>query len=66
MSSTMTPAARTTLLIVASLVLTVLGSGALSVRVHNEREADRRARVEQHRPDATTPLPDPFVDPPRR
>ncbi|MGW1365386.1 hypothetical protein ACWCQP_49790 [Streptomyces chartreusis] len=65
MSST-TNAARSAVLTVVGGVLTVLVSGALGIQVQKAQEADRRATVEQFRPDAPAPLPDPFLDWPRR
>lgn len=64
--SSMTHVARKAVLILLGAVLTVLGSGALGIRAQKQQEADRRATVEQHRPDAPASLPDPFLDRPRR
>ncbi|MGA5896778.1 hypothetical protein [Streptomyces venetus] len=61
-----TRVARKAVLIAVAAVLTVLGSGALGIWTWQEREADRRAGVEQYRPDAPESLPDPFLDRPRR
>ncbi|MDN0198340.1 hypothetical protein [Streptomyces sp. S.PNR 29] len=61
-----TNTARKAVLIVVGVVLTVLAGGALGIRTEQEREADRRASVEQYRPDAPAPFPDPFLDRPRR
>ncbi|MDA0564666.1 hypothetical protein LG943_10050 [Streptomonospora sp. S1-112] len=49
--------------VVALALVAVLGGGGLSLWFHRAQEADRRAEVERHRPEAPTAFPDPFRTP---
>ncbi|WP_329571920.1 hypothetical protein [Streptomyces sp. NBC_01361] len=52
---------RTGLIVVWAFLLAIVAGGALGYWGSHQEEADRRARVERHRPDPAVPFPDPFM-----